>query len=368
MTSPSTKSAWWTDTTARSRFRRSLLKWFDRHQRQLPWRQQKSPYRIWVSEIMLQQTQVATVINYFERFIKRFPNVRALAAAELQEVLKYWEGLGYYRRARQLHAAARMVVDQHGGRFPQTFDEVIALPGIGRYTAGAILSIAQDQRYPILEGNTERVFARLIQLGDDPKSKPGQHKLWELADKLVSRHRPGDVNQALMEIGSQLCHVNHPDCGECPVRRFCESFQSGRANELPRRSVAKTKYESVREAAIIIRRGDRVVLRHCQPGQRWADLWDFPRFAVPTSGHGQFLCKRVRQLTGLSVRLGPPVKQIRHAVTRFRITLDCYHATDVRGRLNNGSPDGIQWTRLNELGQRPLNVTGRKIANWILSQ
>ena len=171
----------------RTAFRRRLLKWFDANQRDLPWRKNRTPYRIWVSEIMLQQTQVATVIAYYRRFMKQFPTVKKLAAAEQSEVLKLWEGLGYYRRARQLHAAAQQVVDQHGGKFPTDFDSVLALPGIGRYTAGAILSISLDQRLPILEGNTIRLFARLLAMPDDPRTTANQKVLWKFAESILPK-------------------------------------------------------------------------------------------------------------------------------------------------------------------------------------
>ena len=171
-------------------FRRQLLQWFDQHQRDLPWRRRKTLYRIWVSEIMLQQTQVSTVVDYYQRFVKRFPSVEKLAAAETEDVLKLWEGLGYYRRARQMHAAAQVVVDRHRGRFPRSYDAVLDLPGIGRYTAGAILSIATDQRFPVLEGNTQRLYSRLLRLKSDPKSTSSQRTLWQFADALVPGETP----------------------------------------------------------------------------------------------------------------------------------------------------------------------------------
>ena len=173
------------DAKWKSTLRRKLLKWFDENQRDLPWRKNKTPYRIWVSEIMLQQTQVATVVDYYKRFLKRFPTVKKLAAAQEAEVLKLWEGLGYYRRARQLHAAAKLVVQQHGGKFPTDFDSVLALPGIGRYTAGAILSISQDQQQPILEGNTIRLFARLMEMKSDPRTTSNQKALWEFSQSIL---------------------------------------------------------------------------------------------------------------------------------------------------------------------------------------
>ncbi|MEC7429983.1 MAG: A/G-specific adenine glycosylase, partial [Planctomycetota bacterium] len=187
------------------KLRQNLLDWFDSHQREMPWRSEKSLYRVWVSEIMLQQTQVVTVIPYFERFVERFPDVGSLAEADESTVLTFWEGLGYYRRARLLHQAAKTIVSDFEGEFPKSFGAVLGLPGIGRYTAGAILSIADNQTLPILEGNTIRVHARLAGVTGDVQKSGTQKSLWSLATSVVDPERPGDLNQALMELGSEVC-------------------------------------------------------------------------------------------------------------------------------------------------------------------
>ena len=202
---------------AKEQFRRALLRWFTAHARPLPWRPSPGLYETWISEVMLQQTQVATVIPYYVRFLQRFPDVEALAAAQEQELLRFWEGLGYYRRARQLHAAAQQILADHAGRMPTDFAAWRSLPGIGRYTAGAILSIALDQRLPILEANTVRLLARLAALEADPSSRHSQDRLWSLAESLVPPRRCGDFNQALMELGSTVC----------TPRRSCLSALSG---------------------------------------------------------------------------------------------------------------------------------------------
>ena len=198
-------------------FRRRLLAWFDQNARVLPWRRSRDPYAVWLSEIMLQQTQVATVIGYFDRFLARFPTIEALARADEHEVLRLWEGLGYYRRARQLHRAARIIVAEHGGRFPRDPSIVRRLPGIGRYTAGAILSIAFDAREPILEANTLRLLSRLLCYDGDPRSPDGQRLLWAMAEALLPRRGSGRLNQALMELGSEVCTARSPRCEQCPV-------------------------------------------------------------------------------------------------------------------------------------------------------
>lgn len=356
----------------RAIFRRRLLAWYDRNRRDLPWRRDPSPYRTWVSEIMLQQTQVVTVIPFFERFMDRFPNVQRLAAAGEPAVLQVWEGLGYYRRARQLHAAARQIVDLHGGRIPDCPDRLLGLPGIGRYTAGAILSIAFDQPWPIVEGNTRRLYARLTNDDSDITSNAGQRRQWDFATSLVTRHRPGDLNQALMELGSRVCGAHQPRCLRCPVQRHCRGLAHGQPERLPRSGTGKPEVEFLNQAAVVVRRGQRVVVRRCGEGEHWAGLWDFPRFTVEAGGNESVriadLKSRIQDLTGLQVELDRIDRpSIRHAVTRFRITLDCYQATSIRGRLKR-QPGRLEWAAASDLPQRPMSVTGRRIANRLRSE
>jgi len=349
----------------RSRFRRQLLKWFDENQRDLPWRKRKTRYRIWVSEIMLQQTQVVTVVDYYLRFMKRFPNVRKLAEADEADVLKLWEGLGYYRRARQLHAAAKIIVLQHAGKFPDAFQQVLALPGIGRYTAGAILSIADNKPLPIVEGNTIRVYSRLQNFQDDVTSTSGQAFLWDFAETLVTRNRPGDLNQALMELGSEICSVKSPRCLLCPVKNHCLSLQQGAPESLPNKGQRKIAYQDLHQAAVVIRRQGKFAVRLCGPDEHWTGLWDFPRVTLAEDRAHSEKLRLVKDLiekqTGLRVQLDRPFKQIKHAVTRFRIRLECYQATGVTGRLKSGKH--LRWVNSYELGELAMSVTGRKIAS-----
>lgn len=341
---------------------RPLLRWFDRSARDLPWRRTRDLYAIWVSEIMLQQTQVATVVPYFERFLARFPSVAALAAADEQAVLRYWEGLGYYRRARQLHAAARQVVAMHHGIFPTTFAAVRELKGIGRYTAGAILSIGLDQRLPILEANTIRVFSRLTAFTGDPASTAGQKHLWSVAESLLPTRRCGAFNQALMELGSEICTPRAPACETCPIAAHCLAFRENRVAEIPR-PPRPTVYEAVTELAIVVQNRSRVLLRQCQPGERWAGLWDFPRFAAPSQAadHHEHIAAQTKVLTGVTIQPGPRFATLKHGVTRFRITLHCHAATlapATRPRLATSS----RWVSKADLATYPLSTTARKIA------
>ena len=348
-------------------FRRRLFAWYRRHARDLPWRKTRDPYPIWVSEIMLQQTQVETVKPYYARFLKRFPTVADLAAADEQQVLHLWEGLGYYRRARQLHAAARVVVEKHGGRFPTDPLAVRDLPGIGRYTAAAILSIADDQRLPILEANTIRLFARLLALQQDPTQAAARQLLWEAAEHVLPRKRCGEFNQALMELGSRVCTTQMPQCDDCPVAPWCEARRQGIAETLPVRR-QRLKFEKVDEVAVVIPRRGRVLLRQCQDGERWAGLWDFPRFAVSRKPgpHSQAdIEDRVAEVTGLRVALGERLTTIKHGVTRFRITLHCYQATPISSRQTLSGNGILKWVSRSKLADFPLSTTGRKISRIV---
>jgi len=316
---------------------------------------------------MLQQTQVETVRPYFERFVRELPNIRALAEATEHQVLRLWEGLGYYRRARQLHRAAQVIVREHGGRFPRDPEAVRQLPGIGRYTAGAILSIAFNQRQPILEANTVRLLSRLLAYRGDTASPDGQRLLWATAEALLPQRAPGRFNQALMELGSQVCRPRSPLCQACPAALLCRARRAGCQAEIPPPKV-KPATEAVREAAVLARRGGRVLLLQWPEGWRWAGLWDFPRFAVRGRRLAEVhreLVDNVCQLTGVTVRPGEHLQTLRHGVTRFRITLECYAAEYLCARHVAGRHLATRWLRPAELESYPLSSTGRKLARLL---
>lgn len=305
----------WQQAEWRAGFRRRLLEWFSQNGRDLPWRRTKDPYAIWLSEIMLQQTQTPTVVPYFERFLAAFPTLQALAQADQAEVLRLWEGLGYYRRAVQLHQAAQKIVSELGGQFPQTPEELLQLPGIGRYTAGAILSIAFDKRQPILEANTTRLWSRLLAYRASTVSAQAQRLFWYMAECILPRRQVGRFNQALMELGSMVCLPRQPRCEQCPVGRFCLAYRKGLQNCLPC-ARPKPTVQFCQEAALIVRRNDQVLLRRIPEGQRWAGLWDFPRFPllpefveqlsspVASEAHQSWLFPSVAAETGGTEELG----------------------------------------------------------------
>jgi A/G-specific adenine glycosylase len=348
--------------------RRRLIAWYRSHARDLPWRHSRDPYCVWVSEIMLQQTQVATVREYFARFVRALPDVHQLAAADEQHVLRLWEGLGYYRRARQLHAAAKQIVAEHAGRFPQDLDALRKLPGIGRYTAGAIASIAFNRRAAILEANTIRLLSRLIGYRGDPRLTAGHHVLWEVAESILPQKDVAEFNQALMELGSLVCTPSEPKCHECPLSSLCAARAAGLQNAIPP-SKARQTYTELREAAIVVRRNSQVLMRQCAERERWAGLWDFPRFALEASGPlfaREEIMAKVLETTGVTCTPGVLLKSLKHGVTRYRITLDCYEATYVAGRPRSGSCAApFRWKKLAKLKVLPLSATGRKIAQLV---
>lgn len=350
----------------RQSFRRRLNRWFKNYARDLPWRTTSDPYLVWISEIMLQQTQVCTVVPYYERFAERFPTATQLAEANEDEVLLHWEGLGYYRRARQLHAAAKQIVERHDGEFPTDFESVLALPGVGRYTAGAVLSIALDSRLPIVEANTIRLYSRLLEHRGDVTLVESQRRFWEFAESILPRKSCGQFNQALMELGAEICKPKSPDCQTCPVRMQCPTFANGLQDEIPAPK-RKVKFEDRREAALVIRRDDRILLRRCGDSERWAGLWDFPRFAVPRN-KGEVTTTQLQdganRLMKLKIIPGERILSLKHGVTRYRISLECY-AAELDSRTEPSANESIRWLTLKELAEAPLNTTARRLAKHI---
>jgi A/G-specific adenine glycosylase len=256
-----------------------LLAWFDRAGRKhLPWQQDPTPYRVWVSEIMLQQTQVATVIGYYERFMQRFPDVRVLAAAPVDEVLHLWTGLGYYARARNLHRAAQLIVAEHAGEFPQTIEAVQALPGIGRSTAGAILALSRAQRHPILDGNVKRVLARYFGIEGFPGEREVESRLWSLADECTPTERVAHYTQAIMDLGATLCVRSRPLCAACPLAEHCVARIEGRQSALPAPRPKKARPQRTAYVVLMVRDDGAVLLQRRPPAGIWGGLWTLPQF------------------------------------------------------------------------------------------
>jgi len=339
-----------------------LLRWAEKHLRDLPWRvEPRDPYRVWVSEIMLQQTQVSTVIPYFHRFTEHFPTVQVLAAAPLDSVLKRWEGLGYYARARHLHRAAREVVAEFDGRLPETVEELSKLPGIGRYTAGAIASIAFGHDAPVVDGNVKRVLCRIYAIRGDTRQPAIQKKLWTLAEANLPKGKAGRWNEAMMELGATICLPRSPRCDKCPLARVCRARELGIQDKLPTKATKKRLPHYDVTAAVICKRG-RVLIAQRPVGGMLGGLWEFPG---GKREHGESLeeCLRreIREELGIKIEVGQPVTQVEHTYTHFRITLHAFEC-----RFVNGRPRAIQvadwrWVRFDELDDFAFAVTDHKI-------
>ena len=354
-----------------------LLAWFATNARDLPWRNTRDPYAIWVSEIMLQQTQVNTVIPYWERWLGELPTIESAAKASDAKLHKLWEGLGYYTRVRNLQRAAREIVAQHNGKFPENYDHILALPGIGRYTAGAIASIAFNQPQALLDGNVIRVLTRIFGITSDPRAKQTNAQLWELAEQLVhfaahatSESRPcSQLNQSLMELGALVCSPRSPDCGACPVMRFCVAHRRGLQEKLPklaRRASATPR----RFVAFVIESKGKFLVCQRPAGVVNAHLWELPSTEISTSQRPARristprLAKLAMETTGLSgLRLAgdKPLCTIRHSITRYRITLEAWLMLCTPSAKVSAPTRRAHWLSRRQLRSRAFTSAHRRI-------
>lgn len=360
----------WLEQISLDSLHRSVLRWYDRHGRDLPWRATRDPYRVWVSEVMLQQTLVATVTDYYRRFLERFPTIRALANSKLGDVLHAWQGLGYYRRARNLHQAAKAIVRDHRGKFPDSVEAIRSLPGLGRYTANAIACFAFGQRRPILEANTRRLWARVTAADTDPAKQPLHNSLWRLAETVLPKRRFDDFNQALMDIGSQVCLPTQPNCSRCPIRKCCQAFRQGNVDEYPHRP-PKTALVDVDHVSVVLwndakqRNGRRVLVAQCPPDGRWAGLWEFPRVERMKGERWIDAASRALEKVGVSsARVGRRILTHKHGVMHYRVDLRCYEA--VGGRIRKSPiPIRLRWVSLEKLSLLPFSSPQRTIVRWV---
>jgi A/G-specific adenine glycosylase len=324
--------------------RAALLAWFDRHRRDLPWRRTKDPYAIWISEVMLQQTQVARVVEYWTRFLERFPTVEALAEAALDEVLSLWSGLGYYSRARNLHRAAQEIARHHGGRLPDTAEALAELPGFGRYTAGAVASIAFGQPVPVVDGNVARVLSRLHAVEGAPGDRAREAELWRLAGELVEGDRPGDLNQALMELGATVCRPASPTCLVCPLREECRALREGRVAELPPPK-ARPPRQVLEVASALCERRGRVLLARRPGTGLFGGLWELP--TVELDG-GRAAEDAVRALFQPAPRQVIPAGAVRRTLTHRQLSIHLFRV-ELAGRSRLGGGAESRWTRPEDL-------------------
>ncbi len=345
-----------------------LLAWWDTGHDSFPWRRTDDPYAIWVSEVMLQQTQVSTVIPAFERWMARFPTVEALADASLQDVLKVWVGLGYYRRAHNLHRAARQVVERFEGRLHSDVRALCSLPGIGPCTAGAIASIAFGRRAAVLDGNAVRVLARMIDLDADVTRAPARKRLWALAESLTPAERSGEYNQALMELGRKVCRPARPRCHLCPLAELCEARAAGNQLERPVRPPPRRGPHYDVAAGAIWRDGEVLISQRPLAGML-GGLWEFPGGKQQDGESLQECLKReIREELDIVIEVGEPLVTIKHAYTHFRITLHAFLCRYQSGRPRAIKVADFEWVKLEQLKDYPFPATDEKIIAALLGQ
>lgn len=337
----------------------ALVAWFGEHQRDMPWRRTDDPYGIWVSEIMLQQTQVTTVIPYYERFMAQFPTPQALAEAPTEQVLKAWEGLGYYSRARHLQAAARLVVDHHAGRMPETWDEVRRLPGIGDYTAGAILSIAFGVPVPAVDGNVLRVIARLDGIQEDVTKPATKKGITAIARDLLEGVVPGELNQALMELGATVCTPTSPKCDRCPIAAHCVASAAGTQAELPVKAKKAPPRAGTLATALVLRDDGRYLLLRRPAIGLWGGMWSFPDVEAAEPEAPAALEARLAGL-GLEVAVEGRIQVVHHTLTHRQLTIPAYAARHRAGAI---APESGEWALPAEFERYALPVPFQKIAS-----
>lgn len=330
---------------------RALLAWFDEDARDLPWRKTTDPYKVWLSEVILQQTRVDQGLPYYERFVGAFPTVHDLAAAHEDTVLKHWEGLGYYTRARNLHKAAKAIVEDYAGALPRDPAVLQMLPGVGRYTAGAIASIAFGVRAPVVDGNVKRVLARLYNIAESIDDVETERTLWALADALVPAAKPGDFNQAMMELGARICTPKAPACDTCPAAKQCQARRAGTQLQRPVRNAKKSPPHKEIVVAVLEKEGRYLLGKRPAEGLL-GGLWEFPGGKVePGETHAQALARECKEELGVTVTVGGLVATVKHAYTHFHVTLNVYRCRLTRGTAKPKTHTELRWVAPTDFGE-----------------
>ena len=343
----------------KEKFQKKLLHWFKKNKRDLPWRKTKDPYAIWVSEIMLQQTQVATVIPYFEKFLKTFPTIPHLANAPLSEVLKIWEGLGYYTRARNLHQASRIIGNQFNGRIPNTLTDLLNLPGIGRYTAGAILSIAFNKEAPILDGNVKRVLSRLFAISMNPGREKAAGFLWQISESLIPKGMASPFNQALMDLGAMVCTPKDPQCIKCPFCDLCRGYLSGKPKSYPPPTIKK-RIPHITAVSAVIEKDKKVLLNQRPPKGLLGGLWEFPNWTIDGQKNlMEYLNQKVKSNLRLRVKCKVPLSTFKQTYSHFKLTLHVFQCQYLDGKISG------RWVAIGNLNRLPMSRIHRRIAESI---
>lgn len=341
--------------------RKQLLRWYRRCGRDLPWRRNQDAYSVWVSEIMLQQTRVTAVQPYYERFLKRFPRLETLARAKLDSVLKVWEGLGYYSRARNLHKAASVIMKDYNGRLPETVEELQALPGIGRYTAGAIASIAFGLPEPVLDGNVTRVLCRTLRIRKDPQDTNVQKKLWRTAGRIIAPGKAGALNQGLMELGAMVCLPKRPRCERCPLEMLCSARQHGDEEQLPVRRDKKPQ-PHYQVAVGIVRKAGWILIDQRNPDGMLGGMWEFPGGKQHKKETlKQTVEREIREELGVRVLAEEMLTKVEHGYSHFRVTLHVFDCRYVSGKPTAIGCAAWKWVRANDLKRYAFPRGSQKI-------
>jgi A/G-specific adenine glycosylase len=340
------------------KIQRNLLKWFEKNGRDLPWRKTADPYAIWVSEIMLQQTQVSTVIPYYSKFLKSFPTVCHLAKADLSRVLRIWEGLGYYSRARNLHRASRIVVDRFRGILPDDLKDLLGLPGIGRSTAGAIFSFAFHKEAPILDGNAKRVISRLFAVSGNPGRSKTEDLLWKISESLVPKGFSNPFNQALMDLGSMVCTAKEPGCERCPLLNVCKGRASGKPEGYPSKRITRT-IPRVESVSAVIKKDRKVLLDQRPPVGLLGGLWEFPNWRIKEKQRSRLrlrLRNDIKKDMGMTAEVKEFIGTFRQAYSHFKLTLQVYRCQAIHGQGKGN------WVAIRNLPLYPMSRIHRRIA------
>ncbi len=342
-------------------FQERLINWYQRSHRKLPWRENGDPYYIWVSEVMLQQTQVATVIPYFHRFLAAFPTIEKLAAADQQQVLKLWEGLGYYARARNLHNAARTVVEKYGGEIPADYDDFRELAGVGPYIAAAVQSIAFNAPHAVVDGNVKRVLARMFAVKAAVNDSKSLKEFQQIADAVLDKTHPADYNQGVMELGALICRPQQPLCPGCPVNAFCRAFQTRRVADFPRRK-KRAKIPERHFAAAVIRKGDQLLIIRRPENGLLGGLWEFPGGEMRNGESPKLACERVIfESTTIAVKSLRLLTRIQHTFTHFKLVADVFTCDDHSGNVKLAFGTDFRWVTLQKIDHFPFPKAHQKI-------
>ena len=337
-----------------------LLQWYETHHRQLPWRETKDPYPIWVSEVMLQQTQVKTVLPYYREFLSVFPDIPHLADADLQDVLRVWEGLGYYARARHLHQAARLIREEYHGRIPDTWSEFRRLPGVGDYIAAAVLSMAFEKPHAVVDGNVKRFLARLLKIGSPVNASVSARAFKNASGELMDSLRPGIFNQAMMELGALVCKPQNPHCDRCPLDAFCRAYQSREVDAYPKRAKSKP-IPHYRIAVGVVCKANRYLITRRKPEGLLGGLWEFPGGKVGARERAETACIReIMEEVNLCVEIKSHVTHVKHAYTHFKISADVFLCSYISGEVKLNGPVDYRWIPLEDMDRYPFPKANRK--------